>query len=453
MKKLLLPLFLSLAFIGCDSALDLSGAKVGDEEKTVTVTVSNVPDDVIGEELYLFTRVDEELYAGFQTTAVEGDTIIMIAPPKGTKPYEVIAYIPTDNDWLPGHGLVVGWYSAIGDVKDREANVLISTWNELDEHDIDQGGGEHPIEVELTVPDGSHDGDYKAGDIVNISAVVTNNQAVDVTIATVEFFINGTLTETLDVAPYEFQYNTVGLVAGIYEVEVVATNSLEQTESEDEQFTIILEENEAPCVEITSPSNNAKIVHGTTSYTISAKAGDDDEVIKVEFIFDGQVVETLEGDDLTTTSSEEAAGCSGTTYSYTWNTFESSVGASVVEVRATDSDNVVRTDVINIEFTQPDNYTPYIEVTSPVEDAEFNVGQTLNISTLNYDLDSEIDSVEFYVGGVYAGVDKASGYSGSHILGFAGNQNVQARAYYADENDNAISVTDNVSIVVNAVAP
>ena len=180
---------------------------------------------------------------------------------------------------------------------------------------------------------------FIVGDVVSIAATATDNGSV----ASVEFFVDGTLLSTDNTSPYTASYTGV---LGTHTLTARATDNLgAQTVSSAVSITVA--NNVPPTVSITSPANGANYTFPAT-VTINASATDaDGSVASVGFYVNGSLV----GTDNTAP------------YSFAWT---SVIGTASVTARATDNRGAVTTSsAITVNIIDP-NALPYKVVTTNV---------------------------------------------------------------------------------------
>ncbi|UXP33008.1 Ig-like domain-containing protein [Reichenbachiella agarivorans] len=457
MKRILTLIILTQFVFGCKETIDFSGAKVDEESKTLSLTIKNVPDDAQDERLFVFTIIEGEIYSTGETVAVE-DTTILVLPPDGNKAYDLVAFIPTSKDWKLSDDLSdsEGYYSKIAGLTLRSTNVVIDSWeNEESLDDVSGDGALLAIDVTLEIEDPSgivllgarslaaaasgEKLEFEAGDIVEIDATVDNNGAVGVTISSVTYYINDSEIKSYTKAPYLLKYNTVDLAVGVYTVKVVATNSLGQTDVDEEDIIIVGEDEEGPSVEITEPDNRDELTHGLTYEIEASISSGTSDIATVEYKINGTTVASYTDED---------------DYSYyEWNTYDNNVGAVTIEVIATDEAGQSRSDIINVTLIAPENYTPYAAITSPSANATIEQGTVIDLKVSITDKEGDITTVYYYVDGGQVGTgDDASSftledYSTAGLA--AGKHTIYAEAY----DDESSQVGKEVSFTITVPAP
>lgn len=138
----------------------------------------------------------------------------------------------------------------------------------------------------------------------------------DVAIAMVEFLVDGEVAETIDAAPYEWIWDTIGLPSAPHVLTARATDYSGKT-TESAPVTVTVLDQSAPAIALTAPLGRETVV-GTV--TIAATADDAVGVAKVEFFVGG----TLVGTDTTSP------------YAVSWNSASRGDGLVTVKARGYD---------------------------------------------------------------------------------------------------------------------
>lgn len=178
---------------------------------------------------------------------------------------------------------------------------------------------------------------YVVGDAVSITASATDN----VSVASVEFFVDGVLLSTDNTSPYAASYTAA---LGTHSITARATDNLgAQTTSSAVSISVI--NNVPPTVSITSPSNGANYTF-PANVTFTATAADaNGTVSSVGFYVNGSLV----GSDNTSP------------FSFTWT---SVIGTALVTAVATDDRGATTTSAaVTVNIIDP-NALPYKVVTT-----------------------------------------------------------------------------------------
>jgi hypothetical protein len=256
--------------------------------------------------------------------------------------------------------------------------------------------------------------------------ITANATDADGTIAKVRFF-DGLVTLGEDlIAPFTFTFTPL---AGTHSLRAVAIDDLGAVTTSSVVQIIVLPENEAPVVTITSPANG-QVFNSSSTITITAAAIDEDgSITKVQF-FDGFIAL---GEDL-----DEP-------FSFT---FTPLVGNHQLRAVATDSLGATTTSaVVSITVL---NQAPTVAITSPTNGQVFNFLSSVTITADATDADGTIAKVEFFDGTIKVGEDLTAPFSFAFTLGLfdplLGNHSLTAKA---TDNLGAATVSAAVIIVAN----
>ncbi|MDB5257891.1 MAG: glycoside hydrolase family 18 [Chitinophagaceae bacterium] len=189
--------------------------------------------------------------------------------------------------------------------------------------------------------------------------------------------------------------------------------------------------NQPPVVSISSPANNASFTT-PASITITANASDvDGTVSKVDF-YNGT---TLLGSDATSP------------YSFSWTNV--AVGTYSITVKATDNSAAVTTSAaVSVTISAATNVPPTVSITSPANNTSFSAPATVGITATASDADGVLSKVDFYNGTTLLGSDNTAPYSFTWANVAAGTYSITAKA---TDNENAVTTSSVVSIIVNTV--
>lgn len=392
MKKILSLLFVAVLMYSCsEESIETNSPTTDTAGKTVEVLLVNLPDEVIGEKVYIFSiNQNEEIFA-IEVADAEEESTVLVSPTPGNAPFDVVAYIPSDEDWTTKDGFVSGYYSSASGETDRETTLITNIWTNSSSKV--NSGMDNIVEVDLTIngltfPD-PLDLQFDLGDIVALNASVTNNGKS--AIASVSYSVDGSNLITYNEEPYLYYLNTLDLSTGEHDVTVTVTN--ESGDSAEDEFTIEVSgtTNQGPTVDLLGVTNGASYER-QTELTLSASVIDDSGVASVEFRINGSLVFT----------DTEAP------YSYEWDTYDNQVGNVTIMVTAKDDAGVSRSDVANVVLTAPANYDPRVTIVSPSNGSSFSVGATINFDLTVFDDEGDpIQFVDVYLNGGYIGTTTA----------------------------------------------
>lgn len=237
--------------------------------------------------------------------------------------------------------------------------------------------------VGITAP--ADNAQFQTGAAITISATAADANG---SVAKVEFF-NGTtkLGEDL-VAPYSFVWNNAP--AGNHSITAKATDN-QNGVATSSAIDITVATISKPVVAITGPANNAQFTIATP-ITITATATDGNGTItKVEF-FNGT---TKIGEDVTSP------------YSFIWS--NAAVGNHSVTAKATDNENNTTTSTA-VAISVSTNSPPVVLITTPLANAQVNIGSAITITASASDANGTVAKVEFFSGTTKLGEDLTSPY-------------------------------------------
>jgi gliding motility-associated-like protein len=279
--------------------------------------------------------------------------------------------------------------------------------------------------VALTGP--SNNASFTVGANLTIAASAAD---ADGTIAKVEFFSGNTKLGEDITSPYTLVWNNVA--AGSYSLTARATDNLNATGVSAAVGVTVINPNVPPSISLTSPTNNATFVAGN-SISITADARDSDGTITSVEFYNGSV---KLGED------------PSNPYSFTWTNV--TAGKYVLTAKATDNKNAITTSQpINITVSNA-NMKPTVAVTAPANNAVFSDGESVTIAVNATDSDGTISRVEFFSGSTKLGEDLSSPYNFVWNKIPTGSHSITAKA---TDNDNAISVSQPITISVKPVEP
>jgi gliding motility-associated-like protein len=287
------------------------------------------------------------------------------------------------------------------------------------------GAANTPPLVSITSP--SNNAEFNSGAPVTISASATDS---DGQISKVEFFSGATkLGEDLT-SPYGFAWNNAPI--GIHNLTAKATDSQNATSTSASIKVTVINANIAPTVNITAPANNAQFA-SNASITITANASDaNGNVTKVEFYAGG----TKLGEDVTSP------------YAFVWTNAPG--GTHVLTAKATDNASNISTSTAVTIAVASANTPPKVAITSPLNNAQFTVGN-ITITASASDTNGSISKVEFFNGTTKLGEDLTSPYTYVWADVLPGEYSLTAKA---TDNLNAVATSALVSITVSdLVAP
>lgn len=260
---------------------------------------------------------------------------------------------------------------------------------------------------------------FITGAVVNIAATAADAGG---SVTGVEFFVDGVSVGTDNTAPYTATYTGV---IGAHTITAVATDNDGATTTSS-VVNIIVQNNPAPNVAITSPADAAGFISGDV-VNITATATDNGSVTQVQFFVDGVSV----GTDLT---SPYAA------------TYAATLGNHTITAVATDNLGLTATSAA-VTISVVNNLPPTAALTSPLVTSLFTAPDVVNVSANASDPDGTVAQVEFFVNGVSIGVDATSPYavSWTSVIGSA--------SFTAKSTDDRGAITTSTAVVLNIADP
>ncbi|MFZ6015617.1 MAG: Ig-like domain-containing protein [Patescibacteria group bacterium] len=219
--------------------------------------------------------------------------------------------------------------------------------------------------------------------------------------------------------------------------------------AEQEIITDENQTNSAPAVNLTGPTAGTRYT-APANILISANAGDDSRVARVEFYAGNSKI----GED------------TAAPYQYTWNNV--SMGTYTFYAKAIDEQGLSgNSDAVSVLVlapaaeTQPgndviltpepeaetENFAPTITIKSPANDSEFQSPANITIEAAPFDLDGQITQVDFYRGTQKIGETKSAPYSFAWQNVGAGEYHISAVAH---DDDGNMTGSEAVRIMVKA---
>lgn len=433
-------LFLATLLSCNESPVDTIVPAIDEGEKTVSVTLLNIPSGSGGAPVFIFSlNSSGKVYALEGATAVESK-VVKIAPPEGVAPFDIVAFIPDDTEWTTNKSFTSGKYSKATGQINRSTSFITISWSvATDAATAPSTGLRSALETVLFMNGSATpaDTDFEESEIVTLDAVVSDN--IKSNIATLSYRLDNTALKSYTVQPYKFQFNTKGVSLGSHMVYLRGTNARGDVAIDSIKIFISKTGNAGPSVSITGITNNVQIIRETVVNITATITDPDDGIDKVEF----KINNALVGPPDRTAP-----------YSYVWDTFDNSVGSLTVEVIAYDKAGQSRSDIRNVTLIDPANYAPRVSFGSPPDGATFTAGTTVSISVSATDKENNpINRVEFYrrlttaASNTLIGQDTTSPYSIDFITSGlpAGDYFIFAVVY----DNNGKSSYRNITITIN----
>lgn len=334
--------------------------------------------------------------------------------------YQGSTLLGTDNsspysfDWTTA---ALGTYTLTAKAYDDRQAVTTSTTITIT---INEDGNAAPA-VSITSP--ANGASFTPPANITIQATASDT---DGTIDCVQFYSDTTLIGTDSISPYAFVWANVAL--GSYSIKAKAIDNGHRSTT-SAAVTLVVKNNTAPTVSITSPAANASFARPAT-ITINATATDaDGSIDRVEF-YQGT---TLLGTDNTSP------------YSYTWTNVQAS--SYTLSVKAFDNLGASTTSA-GRTITVTGNNPPTVSITSPANNTSYKAPASITITATAADLGGSISKVSFYRGTTLISTDNTSPYSAVWNNVAAGTYSLTARAF-DNQNVQTSSAAITVKVTVN----
>ena len=255
--------------------------------------------------------------------------------------------------------------------------------------------------VALTAPAA---GTVGVGSANPVTATATDS---DGTVASVQFFANGTSLATDPTSPYSTTFTPT--VAGSYSLTAVATDNLGATTTSAAVALTVTGGNQ-PSVNLTAPAAAAVLAIGsTTTVTATATAVAPATIASVQFLANGVVLAT----DTTFPYSAPFAPTATGTYSFTALTTDSAGNQSTSAA---------------VAVTVTANTAPSVGITAPLTGATVGVGSVNTVAAAATDTEGTIASVQFFANGSSLGTDTTAPYTATFTPTVAGSYSLTAVA-------------------------
>jgi hypothetical protein len=305
------------------------------------------------------------------------------------------------------YNIIVEAFDNNGDMK--EAMITISLGDNL------------PPEVSVT---NISDGDiiqYQDSIIIDVDATDP-----DGTVEYVEFWIDGNLRDTDEIAPYSYDWVTPVAADRTIEVRAFDNNGAMSSTG-----IINVKVNAAPGLTIDSPVNDQTFAIDST-VTIEATATDaDGNVEKVEF---------YNGDTLLGTDEVGDADI----YRYDWANVPE--GEYTIKVISYDNDGSTKEKTVDITVTDANVGPDLVEIIAPVDGTTYEEGDSFVVEANATDSDGNIEKIEFYINDSKVSEDFTSPYTHDVVNAAGGVYELKAVAY---DDDGAATASEIVTVNVN----
>ncbi|MCR6640034.1 MAG: Ig-like domain-containing protein [Sporocytophaga sp.] len=261
---------------------------------------------------------------------------------------------------------------------------------------------------------------FTAPATINVSATATD---YDGTISGVTFSGAG-VTVTDVTSPYSITWTNVAV--GTYKIVANARDNNGGIGTDTVTVTVVPALNQNPVVRISAPLNNA-VFTAPATINVTAIASDVDGTISGV---------TFSGAGVTVTDITNP-------YSIIWTNVAAGTYKIVANVR--DNDGGVGTDTVTVTVVPAVNQNPVVSITSPLNNASFNVPANITITASASDADGMITSVAFYNGSLLLGTDNTAPYTFTITGATAGTYDLTA---VATDNNGGTTTSSVVTVKV-----
>lgn len=180
--------------------------------------------------------------------------------------------------------------------------------------------------------------------------------------------------------------------------------------------------NEAPTVDLTSPSATEQLTTGDL-VTLTASAADSDgNIVRVDFSVDGVVISSV----------------TASPYSTTWTALEGNHTISAQSYDDKGAQSTVSSVAINVTNTPTDNIAPTATLSLSATNVE--LGSVVTLTADAVDSDGTIDKVDFYIDNTLVGTAATAPYTLQYTTTAVGSLSVYAKA------------TDNLGATANSAS-
>jgi RHS repeat-associated protein len=245
-------------------------------------------------------------------------------------------------------------------------------------------------------------------------------------VASVEFYVNGSLRCTDTIAPYECPWPDVAM--GSYPLYAIARDT-RGAATASASVTISVGANAAPSVQLTAPATGMT-ASAPAAVDLTASASDSDgSIANVDFY----VGSTLVGSDTTSPYTARWSATQAGTYSLT--------------AVAKDNGGQTATSAV-VSVTIRANVAPSVQLTAPMSGGQGTAPTTVIVAAAATDSDGSIASVDFFAGTTLLGTDATAPYSVTWSASQPGTYNLTAVA-----RDNGAATTTSQPVSASIAAP
>lgn len=252
----------------------------------------------------------------------------------------------------------------------------------------------------------------------------------NVSIASVQFRVDGSVVATDATAPFSGSWNSGSATNGAHTIDAVATDTAGNSTTSAPVSVTVTNTAAPPTVSLTAPTNGATVAgQATVSASASSAAG----ITSVAFQVDGSTFAT----DTTAP------------YSATWSTTTSANGSHTLNAVATAGDSQSTTSAdVNVTVNN-DTTSPTVSVTAPAAGATVSGTVTLQATAAD---DTAVQSVQFLVDGVVVNTDASAPYSYAWASGSVPNGSRSITAIARDPSGNQTTSSAVAITVQNTTA-
>lgn len=273
--------------------------------------------------------------------------------------------------------------------------------------------------VSFTAP--ANSASFTLGDMITLKTTASD---ADGSIAKVNFLINDAFYKTVTNAPYEDAFTPAE--AGVYKVTARAIDNDNSKTDISINITVVAPVVKlAPTVTLESPVANSTFNVGE-EILLQASANDaDGNVTKVNFKINDTFHQTV--------------GTAPFDGSFT----PAKAGTYKIAARVFDNDDLQTEVYVTVNVESP-SAPPTVAITSPADNAVFNVGETISIKATAGNPDNSIEKVNFKINDAFYKTATTEPYEKSFVPNEPGFYKIAARAFDNDELQTEAYITVEV---------
>lgn len=287
-----------------------------------------------------------------------------------------------------------------------------------------------PPTVSITSPTNGEE--FETGQLVEVQATATSTSS---TISKVEFLVDGAVLLTDMESPYKFDWTPSDQGGHEVKVRAVDADGLSTTSSAVNVTIVAPTTNKRPVASFASP-NDGDQVTAPGNFSVRVNASDvDGNVVRVKLFVNGN----QHGID--------------TTAPYEFSLSNLDPGTYSLRAVAQDDGGKNGAKTISVTVLAPDlpNISPTGRITSPAAEAEFTVGDAIEVTAFANDADGTVAKVIFYADGTWFGEDNTSPFKrtlqgateGAHQLHIVVEDNEGLRFTSESIAINVVASSDN----------